>query len=203
MWSINVAKEIDNICDILVSTDDSAIAEVSRDAGALVPWLRPEELATDTASSMDVCLHALNWYEGENGKIDGLLLLQPTSPFRSSDTVVRGIDLFKKHKRRAIIGVSPVRSHPIWCFQVEDDSMRPFMDNEYTHVRSQDLPPAYTINGAFYLIAPDDLRKQKSFFSDDMVPLLINEPIESLDIDTDWDWMMAEAIIRSKGSLQC
>lgn len=195
VWSIDVAKGVPEICDILVSTDDSAIAEVARNAGALVPWLRPAELATDTASSVDVCLHALDWYEGENGKVDGLLLLQPTSPFRSRDTVLRGIELFRVHQRRPVLGVSPAESHPMWCFQIEGETMRSFMDGGGVHLRSQDLPPAYVVNGAFYLIAHEDLRKLRSFCHDDMVPLVIDGPEESIDIDTEWDWKMAEAIL--------
>ena len=63
VWSINIAKDIAEVVDILVSTDDTEIAEIAKNAGALVPWLRPSELATDTASSVDVFLHALKWYE--------------------------------------------------------------------------------------------------------------------------------------------
>ncbi len=96
-WSINAAKGISEICDILVSTDDPEIAEVTKNTGALVPWLRPRELATDTAQSVDVCLHALEWYEKEKGKVDGLMLLQPTSPFRTRGSILRGIELFDKN----------------------------------------------------------------------------------------------------------
>ena len=98
VWSINIAKDIAEIVDILVSTDDPKISEVAKNAGAMVPWLRPPELATDTASPVDVCLHALEWYEKENGKIDGLMLLQPTSPFRSRDTILRGNELVREQK---------------------------------------------------------------------------------------------------------
>lgn len=197
VWSIDVAKGIQEICDILVSTDDAAIAEVARNAGALIPWLRPPELATDTASSIDVCLHALDRYESENGKVNGLLLLQPTSPLRSRNTVLRGIDLFRAHQCRPVLGVSHAKSHPMWCFQIEGETMRPFVDGGGLHLRSQDLPLAYVVNGALYLIAPEDLRKQRSFYSDDMMPLVIDEAKESIDIDTEWDWAMAEAAMRS------
>lgn len=200
VWSIDVAKGIPEICDILVSTDDSAIAEVARNAGALVPWLRPAELATDTASSVDVCLHALDWYEGESGNVDGLLLLQPTSPFRSRDTVLRGIELFRAHKGCPVLGISPAESHPMWCFRLEGETMSPFIDAGGVNLRSQDLPPAYVVNGAFYLIAPEDLRQLRSFYSDNMVPLRIDRPEECIDIDTEWDWKMAEAVIGSRGA---
>ncbi len=197
VWSIEVAKGIPEICDILVSTDDPTIADISRTAGALVPWLRPAELATDTATSVDVCLHALDRYEGDNGKVDGLLLLQPTTPFRRRDTVLRGIELFRGHQRRPVFGVSPPASHPMRCFQIEGESMRPFIDEGGLHLRSQDLPPAYVENGVFYLITPEDLRKLRSFSSDFMVPLVVDEPQESIDIDTEWDWKVAETALRS------
>lgn len=195
VWSVNAAKGIDEICDILVSTDDSAIADVARSAGALVPWLRPQELASDDASSVDVCLHAINWYESKKGKVDGLLLLQPTSPFRSRATVLRGIEVFSLHQCRPVVGVSPAESHPLWCFQLDGEKMRPFVDGGGLQLRSQDLPPACVVNGAFYLIAPSDLREHRSLFKSDMVPLLIDEPEENLDIDTEWDWRLAEAIL--------
>lgn len=198
VWSIDVVKNTPEICDILVSTDDTAIAEIARTAGALVPWLRPAALATDTASSVDVCLHALDWYERENGKVDGLLLLQPTSPFRRRETVMKGIELFGAHKCSSVLGVSTAASHPMWCFKVVGETLRPFIDRNGLHLRSQDLPPAYAVNGAFYLIAPDDMRNRQSFYSDDMIPLLIEGADESLDIDTEQDWMIAETIIRSR-----
>lgn len=200
VWSIDVVKGIPGVCDILVSTDDSAITEVAREAGALVPWLRPAELATDAASSVDVCLHALDWYESENGKVNGLLLLQPTSPFRRRDTVLRGIELFRAHQRRVVLGVSPAKSHPMWCFQIEGEAMRPFIEGGGLHMRSQDLPPAYVDNGAFYLIAPEDLRKLRSFYSHDMLPLVINKPEESIDIDTEHDFFLAECLLQSRNS---
>ena len=95
-WSIDIAKNISEVCDILVSTDDPITAKISKDAGASVPWLRPKNLATDTSNSVDVALHALDWFETQKGAVDGILLLQPTSPFRTLEGVRSGINLFKK-----------------------------------------------------------------------------------------------------------
>jgi len=198
-WSIDVARDIDDIGDILVSTDAPAIADVAREAGALVPWLRPASLATDAASSVDVCLHAIDWYERQKGAVDGLLLLQPTSPFRRRETLLRGIELFRANGRRAVVGVSPAQSHPLWCFRVDGENMFPFVDGAGLQLRSQDLPAAYAINGAFYLIAPAQLRKQASFYDADMTPLIMEQPGESLDIDTEWDWRLAEAWLAAGG----
>lgn len=197
VWSINAAKDVPEICDILASTDDPAIAEVARHAGALVPWLRPRELASDTASSAEVCLHAVDWYEQENGKVDALLLLQPTSPFRSRATVLRGIELFRKHLHRPVIGIYPAEPHPMWCFRLEGETMRHFIEGVDMPLRSQDLPAAYHASGSFYLISPEDLRMHRTFYCNSMVPLLIDDPKENIDIDTQWDWDMAEAVMRS------
>lgn len=199
VWSIDVAKEIPDICDILVSTDGPEIAEVARRAGALAPWLRPAELSTDTASSVDACLHALDWYESTRGAIDGLMLLQPTSPFRKRDTVLRGIELFRSTDRRSVLGLSPAHSHPMWCVKVSGLSIRPFMDEGALSLRSQDLPKAYVPAGVFYLISPSELRQHRSFCNDSTVPLIIDAPSESIDIDTEWDWEVAEAVM-GKGS---
>jgi N-acylneuraminate cytidylyltransferase len=196
VWSIEAAQDIPQICDILVSTDDSAIAHVARKARALVPWLRPPELATDTATSEAVCLHALDWYESEKGSVDGLLLLQPTSPFRSRDTIRRGIRLFQQQHRRLVLGISPARSHPLWCLRPDGPTVKPFVEGGGLHLRSQDLPPAFVVNGAFYLIAPEELRSSGVSYAENLVPLVIDDPAESMDLDTEWDWTIAEAIVR-------
>lgn len=191
VWSIRTGLASAGVSAVLVSTDDREIARVSEAAGALVPWLRPAELATDTASSLDVCLHALDWYEQHHASVDGVLLLQPTSPFRRQSTVERGLQLFA-HKGRPVVGVSPARSHPMWCFRIEQGTLVPFVPGGGLHLRSQELPPAYVVNGAFYLISPRELRSERSFFAPDMAPLVIDDEIESLDIDTPWDWQLAE-----------
>ena len=199
-WSVAAAQGIAEICEILVSTDDAAIAAAGRDAGALVPWLRPEELSSDTASSVDVCLHALNWYESQHAAVDGLLLLQPTSPFRSRETLSRGITMFYAAGRRPVVAVSPAASHPLWCFRLDGPTLRPYILGGDLCARSQDLPPAYVLNGALYLIEPHCLRQRRSFCGEDMLPLVIDDPVEAIDIDTEWDWMVAQAASRERTS---
>lgn len=198
VWSIDVAKDVPEICDILVSTDDPTIAAVCTEAGAYVPWLRPAELATDTSGSVDVALHALDWYEAKEGSVDGLLLLQPTSPFRSKATVQRGIGLFGRHGRQPVLGVSPTHAHPMWTLRMDGDYLVPFMCEHGFGTRSQDLPPAYVVNGGFYLISPADLRVCRTFVGQKTIPLLIESPQEAVDIDTPWDFKIAESIAESR-----
>lgn len=194
VWSIDIAKNIPEICNILVSTDDMEIAAICEESGALVPWLRPAELATDTASSVDVALHALEWYEREVGIVDGLLLLQPTSPFRSKESIRRGIELFYKNDFQAILGVSLTHAHPMWSLKMEGDHLVPFMREHGLGTRSQDLPPAYMVNGGLYLISPNELRLYNTFMPSRVLPLIFETAEEAMDIDTELDWKVAESI---------
>lgn len=195
VWSIDAAKNNSEICDILISTDSIDIAAVCKEAGAYVPWLRPNELATDAASSVDVALHALDWYETEKGNVDGILLLQPTSPFRSKVTIQHGIELFSKHGYKPVLGVSPTHAHPMWSLRSEGDYILPFMKEHGLEKRSQDLPQAYAVNGSFYLISPTELRASRNFLGAETVPLIIESKQEAIDIDTEWDFKLAEFVL--------
>jgi CMP-N,N'-diacetyllegionaminic acid synthase len=194
LWSLEAVRGMPQICDILVSTDDEAIAAICDAAGAMVPWLRPAELASDVASSVDVALHALDWYEAERGKVDGLLLLQPTSPFRSKETVQKAIGLFEANGQQTVLGVSPANSHPMWTLKIESGYLTPFVQKSGFGMRSQDLPEAYVVNGSLYLISPAELRKHRSFLGEKTLPLLMDKPEETLDIDTYLDFQIAELI---------
>lgn len=193
-WSIDAAVGIPEICDILVSTDDPEIAAIAKAGGAMVPWLRPQALATDAAGSVEVGLHAMEWYEANRGRIDGLLLLQPTSPFRRRSTMLEGISLFMRSAPSAVVGVSPAHPHPMWCLRVEGGFLRPYSSESGLRIRSQDLPAAYAVNGAFYLITPAALASSRTFLPDHTLPLLIERPEEALDIDTEFDWRVAETV---------
>jgi len=198
VWSIDVAKNISEICDILVSTDNADIASICIDAGALVPWLRPAELAMDTSSSVDVALHALDEYEAARGKVDGLLLLQPTSPFRTKESILKAIDLFNKNGMLPVLGVSPTHTHPMWMMKVEDGYLAPYIQGSGLNTRSQDLPPVYVVNGSIYLISPDELRTSRTFVGEKTIPLIIEMDDEIVDIDTEHDFAIAEALLKEQ-----
>lgn len=190
VWSIDIAKNISEICDILVSTDDFDIASVSSAAGALVPWLRPSHLSTDNAASVDAVLHALDWYESEYGCVDGVMLLQPTSPYRSRETVLEGIHRFSQ-QHRSVVAVSKVKIHPARCFIIQTDSLKMCVSDPTI---IQDA--CYAVNGSLYLIGTDELRKTGSFFDSASIPLIVDCPREALDIDDDFDWWLAEQMLK-------
>lgn len=193
-WTIDAARESAVCADILVSTDDEEIARTARAAGASVPWLRPAELATDTAGSAGVVAHALAWYEREHGAVDAVLLLQPTSPFRSAASIRGAVRAYADQAsamRHPVVSVSPAATHPAWTFAWQGGELRPSLGWEPLTLRSQDLPPAYALNGAVYVIPAEDARAARPIVRPGVLPFVMTDARESLDIDTADDWALA------------
>lgn len=193
-WTIRASLESGVLADVVVSTDDAEIAEISKSYGASVPGFRPPGLATDTALSVDVAIHALDQYEGACGSVDGLMLLQPTSPFRTAETIRRAAAKYQASGGRPLVGVSKTDVHPAWSFYIEDDVLDPVLGWDGIQHRSQDLRSAYVLNGAMYIAAPEMLRSERTFFTRETLPLIIFNQLEALDIDTEWDWQLAKAL---------
>jgi N-acylneuraminate cytidylyltransferase/CMP-N,N'-diacetyllegionaminic acid synthase len=196
-WTIRAALQSSGVSDVVVTTDDLQAAEIARRYGATVPGMRPAHLATDTASSVDVVRHVVDEYEALNGPVQGVLLLQPTSPFRRTESIDKAIELFGSSPARSVVSVSPASTHPAWCFKLQADSMQPFMGWEQVSRRSQDLESAYTLNGSIYLIAPDVFRRKNGFIFEGTVPMVMADGAESLDIDTIDDWNEAQRVLTS------
>lgn len=194
-WTIDVAKQIQGFCDILVSTDGEEIAAVARDAGVMVPWMRPADLASDYASSADVAIHALDWYESVHGKIDSLVLLQPTSPFRSIQTIENGLIAFEKYARRSVMSVSRNTSQSSGSFMSKGNFIHQIQFGGIDLAHKSESLIFYVPNGVLYIISPEVLRNEKTFASGEIVPLLIDSQVELIDIDTLDDWKSAEKIV--------
>ncbi|MDQ2147691.1 acylneuraminate cytidylyltransferase family protein [Alcaligenaceae bacterium C4P045] len=195
-WSIAAARHSGVCVEVVVSTDDPEIADVAMKLGASVPELRPADLATDTAGSVDVALQALDRYEELNGAVDALLLLQPTSPFRSAVAIRDAVALFESCGRaKPVVSITPVATHPAWTFRLDDNGMTPLLGWKALQGRSQDLEPVWTLNGSIYVISPERLRKDRMFVTRDVVPFPMSSEVDGVDIDTWLDWRFAEAMI--------
>lgn len=199
-WSIACALK-SGVCDsVLVSTDDPAIVGIALAAGARSHGLRPAELASDTAGSADVALHELAMAEAGGDRFDGIMLLQPTSPFREPDSIGRAAELFASAGgRRPVASFRRALDRPEWCFRAFGDRIDPCMGWDLLQRRSQDLPDAWALDGSIYLISPEALRRKKAFVTQDTIPLIADDPAESIDIDTEEDWLEAE-IALSRGA---
>jgi N-acylneuraminate cytidylyltransferase/CMP-N,N'-diacetyllegionaminic acid synthase len=198
-WSIEQAKSCSDIDRIIVSTDDEEIAETAKKYGAEVPFMRPAELANDTASTIDVIFHAINWFkEHEDCRSEYILLLQPTSPLRSSEDINGAIQMLKEKNARAVVSVCETDHHPWWSNTLpEDDSMKDFLRPEILNKHRQDLPVFCRLNGAIYLAETDYLSEQNSFFGSDTFAHKMPQS-RSVDIDSDLDFKLAVLLLEEQ-----
>jgi CMP-N,N'-diacetyllegionaminic acid synthase len=200
-WSIEIAKAISEVSEVIVSTDDPAIASVAQAAGIEVPWLRPASLAKDDSTSVDVALHALKRYEENDTKFDGILLLQPTSPFRTVEMIKEGMELFRNSSMKSVVGVSKLDKPIEWSFKLENGYLKPVFGWESLGLSSQELTSTYIVNGSFYLVDPNILIESKSFIQSFTLPLEVKNVMSQLDIDTLEDFNLAESYLKQWDSI--
>ena len=196
-WTIEQAKMSRCIDDVVVSTDNKYIAEVSEKWGAVVPFLRPKELATDKAAGMDVVLHALEWFEKADNPYDVVVLLQPTSPLRTFKDIDNAIKLLFAKRGKAVISVSRVNKHPYWMNTLPGNrSMEKFLRKGITNTNRQDLPEYFSLNGAIFAGEWVFLKRRKTFFGKGTFAYIM--PTErSIDIDGEIDFLFAENLIKN------
>lgn len=195
--AIRAARASKSLDRIWVSTDDPAIAAAARRAGVPVPWLRPPALSTDSAAVAEAAAHLLERLDRDEGyRPDAVMLLQPTSPFRSARTIRQAAALFKRHGD-GVVAVTPAPSHPFWCCRVEPKTgrLKPFLSRVKTPPRRQDLPAAYALAGTIYVASRGTLLKRRSFRGPGDRALIVSAE-EAVDIDTPLDWAFAEAVLR-------
>src|ERR1700730_1555845 len=121
-WTVEVAIASDSLDRLVISTDDPEIAEIGKKLGAEVPFLRPTELATDTSTSMEVVLHAIQWFdENENYRPDYVLLLQPTSPLRTVTDIRKSIELLLAKRGDSVVSVCETHQHLLWTKGVNEE----------------------------------------------------------------------------------
>lgn len=194
-WSIEAALECGCIDTLTVSTDSPEITEVAKSFGAEVPFLRPEELATDTAKTVDVVLHALDWYAARDRTFDVFILLQPTSPLRTAADILRGLELFVIRQARAVISVCRCEHHPFWTNSLpEDGAMANFLPKDILNKPRQSLPPYYRLNGALYIADVQWFYSAQSFFGTRTYALVMDRK-NSVDIDEMLDFNLAELLL--------
>lgn len=198
-WTIDFALSLSDVSCVLVTTDSDEVASIARAAGAYVPWMRPSELALDTAKSIDVVMHAVHAMIGEGIAFDAVALLQPTSPIRKKERWQEAMELIKKGSPAAV-AVSPASSHPYWTYLIESDRTLKPCFAEGLHMRSQDLPTACVPNGSLYLCRKEILLQQNTLTPEGVAGVMCSDPIESIDIDTEADWILAEKLVSEKMS---
>lgn len=190
-WTIEEAQKSQYIDRLVVSTDDHEIADTARRWGADVPFMRPAELASDTARGIDVVLHALL----KLPDFDAVVLLQPTSPFRIVEDIDGAIELWTQ-TGDSVVGVTEVSKSPYWMYCLrEDGRLQQLLPDRPSVATRQQLPKAYTLNGAVYVSSLTMLRGRGSFVHSDTAGYLM-PVMRSIDLDSEFDWKFVEFLLR-------
>lgn len=198
-WSIETALACDEIDAVVVSTDDEHIAAVAAAAGAEVPFLRPLALADDTASSIDVVIHALDFLERNGRVFDIVLLLEPTSPLREVADIQVALQRMVDTGAAAIVSVCRAEStHPAFMFRSNDKGrLEPFLSSSPTGLRRQEIEPLFYLDGTLYASTVETLRDRRSFYHEDTLAYEVAK-WKALEIDDIEDFKMVEAIAKYK-----
>jgi CMP-N-acetylneuraminic acid synthetase len=198
-WTIEAGLDCCFIDEVVVSTDDADIANLARKLGVTVPFIRPDNLAEDTSSSIDVVIHAIDFFSKRGDKYDFIMLLQPTSPLRNSSHLHDAVQLLNNKGADCVISVCETEHSPLWSNTLDETlNMNSFLREEVKNKRSQDLPPYYRINGAIYLVDVTRLISEKTMFIADSIFAYKMDRQSSVDIDENIDFLLAEAILRNK-----
>ncbi len=202
-WTIEAALQSPSVSDVIVSTDDDEIAEVSREWGAEVPFMRPAELSQDDSPHMAVMIHAIHWLERHRDlRPDYIMLLQPTSPLRTSEDIDAAVRVTRENSAVSVVSVCETHHHPYLTKRLAGDgTLADFIDGAPQpgegSVRRRAMEPAYVVNGSISLNARTMLLVAQTFLSRATLPYFIpNE--SSLQIDEPWDLHLAELILRDR-----
>ncbi|WP_435274287.1 cytidylyltransferase domain-containing protein [Psychrobium sp. nBUS_13] len=195
-WTIEAAINSSCIDDVVVSTDCENIANVAREAGANVPFLRDKELAQDTSSSTDAAIDAVSQLADIRKYYDYIALLQPTSPLRTAFHIEQAFNILRDNSATAVVSVCKTEHSPLWCNTLnESASLDNFLPKNISNIRSQDLPTYYRLNGAIYIIKSDVLMATKTFFPNTGGFAYVMPTQASIDIDTKLDFITAQAVM--------
>ena len=193
-YSIDAAKRSKYVDDIVVTTDSEKIKEVAEKYGADVPFLRPNELATDNSKTIDAVIHAVNTLKESGQNYDILILLQPTCPLRTTEDIDNSLELFVSKGCVALVSVNKVKEHPILMRKINEDGMMDNLLNIPSTIRRQDMPPIYKVNGSIYINLIKELSNNTSLNDNPLAYITDNE--HSIDIDNLDDVERVKNILR-------
>lgn len=189
-YSIEAALTSDVFQEVMVSTDDEEIAEISRESGAAVPFMRSRDTADDYATTVDVLLEVLGEYRRMGRSFEGACCIYPTAPFVTAQKLQKAMALLEEEDTEAVIPVTAFSFPPMRGMYIREGRLT-YHHPECAAMRSQDLEPMYHDCGQFYCFKPEILLRKGALVTEHTKALVIPEQ-EVQDIDTLEDWVMAE-----------
>lgn len=189
-WTIEAGLTSKCIDRLILSTDDPEVAKIALEYGCDVPFLRPPELATDEASSIDVVRHALAQVLG----FTHIILLQPTSPLRRAPHIDEAFQLMCANNSSSCVSMRKTMESPYWMYTIREDGFIDSVTSNLTNIRKQELPTTYIPNGAIFISRKDSFLCKNTFYGENTTPYLMSFE-DSVDIDTIEDFKLAESLI--------
>lgn len=195
-YTVEAAIESGKYDIVHVSTDSELYADIAKEYGADVPFLRDENLAGDKASSWDAVRYVVSEYEKRGKYFDTISLLQPTSPLRDAKDIRKAFEVFETKDATGVVSVCEVEHSPLACNTLpKDNSLNGFIDINKVG-RRQDMGVFYRINGAIYIQRKDLLMKGDSIYSEGSYAYVMDKR-HSVDIDDEMDFLMAKTILEN------
>lgn len=194
-YTIEAAVKSGIFSNIIVSTDSHKYAEIAKNDGAEVPFIRPKKLGTDESTTTEVILHAISEMEKSNDeRYDYFMLLQPTSPLRTAENIKKAYSLLKEKNANAVVSVCETDHNPLWSNTLDESlSLDNFIDKKKDQ-RRQELPTYYRLNGAIYLAKVNYYKKYNNFYTNKSFAYIMNKR-ESIDVDDIIDFRLAEILL--------
>tara|TARA_B100000989_G_scaffold299046_1_gene292473 strand:- start:9497 stop:10171 length:675 start_codon:yes stop_codon:yes gene_type:complete len=191
--SIELAKKLKIFERVVVSTDSKKIADEAKKFLAEVPFIRPKKLSGGKSKMIDVCLHTINFFENKRIYFDALIVLQPTSPFRRKETILKCCKLLKKKNINSIISAAKCgNSHPNYVFKLEKGKIVNLMKKKVFN--RQNFNTFYYRSGIFYAAKISFIKKTKSLYDENSELIIINNK-EATNIDEEYDLWLAKKIL--------
>lgn len=199
-WTIEHSKNSKFIDEIFVTTDSENIANVASLFGVNIPFLRPEELANDSASTVDVVLHVISYFESKNLTFDYIVLLEPTSPLRKKNDIDNAIQILLDHEScDGLVSLGEVHmEHPLIVKKINTKGkIASYIDNSVIISQRQQADKAFFPYGVIYMIKTNILKCKKSFYTDNIMPFFI-ERWQNYEVDDIYDFLAIETILKYK-----
>lgn len=193
-YTIDIAKKSKMLDRIIVSTDNEKIAILAKKYGAEVPFKRPKIISGSKATQFQVIKHVLNFLKTEEYFPDIVVLLQPTSPFRTVKIIDDSIKKLIKSKTTCVVSVAPMKEHPYVSFWIKEGMLKPFKKNFDDHGIRQTRPDLYYPTGSVYTFMAKNISQYRSIYGPKIRPIL-EEGIK-IDIDTELDFFMSEMVLK-------
>lgn len=196
-YSIEAAKKSGLFKNVYVSTENEEIKRISESLGAVVPYIRPYELSKDPAGVVDVCLHMIEFLEGEGKHFRTLFILYPTSPLRTESDIISAFEIFKASNTKVLMSVSEFEHTPFASLKVDDRGLLSPYFPEYIGLKSQEMPRAYRANGAIIILDIQEFKKQRKYYFFPVSAYIM--PWErSIDVDNYSDLIVAQSILNCR-----